>query len=338
MKSLRKTLCSLSCAVLFLITPLHAGPGSQKQFLIDPPNFPIEYRQKVGFVGLSSDGTVLFQVFAYDNGPDDVSEGLIRIVKDGRIGFADINGNIVIPPAFDHVRPFSNGLAAFCTGCFLQNSGEHTAVVNGRWGFIDKNGSIAIQPVYEKVIQDFKSSRAQVMAGRSRIFIDKNGQPVNDDTRLSGGYSPKLTPDTIIDFRPTLIDDFTELPDADENRLEHLLDLYQEYRLRAVKNPGNFVPGNMILGANKEDYQPTDDELILMELGERLWRVLGSLPENAVRQVHQAYGSRIESITYKRFSFYHVDVMGTGRFFYVDRIEKIRLLRQGGKWTRQETP
>lgn len=54
----------------------------------------------------------------------------------GKCGFKDKNGNIVIPAKYDDlIYGFSEGLAP--------------AAINGKWGFIDINGNFVIAPQYE---------------------------------------------------------------------------------------------------------------------------------------------------------------------------------------------
>lgn len=50
--------------------------------------------------------------YLYDNGPDYLSEGLMRIQdSNGKIGYADEKGEVVIPPQFAFGHPFKNGQA-----------------------------------------------------------------------------------------------------------------------------------------------------------------------------------------------------------------------------------
>lgn len=60
--------------------------------------------------GCSAPGTVT--PYLYDNGPDYLSEGLMRIQdSSGKIGYADEKGEIVISPQFAFGYPFKNGHA-----------------------------------------------------------------------------------------------------------------------------------------------------------------------------------------------------------------------------------
>ena len=154
---------------------------------------------------------------------------------------------------------------------------------------------------------------------------------------LSGspGYTPKLTVDTILDFRPRLAKSIHASPKADIDHFGNLLALYADYRDQSYNTPGAYVAGNMALGANERDYQPSDEELLLMEIGERLRIILTNLSKQQVRQTETLYDEELDTIDYRRFSFYHVDVMGSGRYFYVDQIETVCIRKASGQWNQR---
>jgi len=85
-------------------------------------------------------GVFLFSPFLFDNGPDTYSEGLIRFVKNGKIGFANRNGDIVIEAKYDYADMFNYGLTTYCNGCTWKSRGEHRFVSGGRWGYINNKG------------------------------------------------------------------------------------------------------------------------------------------------------------------------------------------------------
>lgn len=82
-------------------------------------------------------GKDLFNVFFYDNGPDYVNEGLFRITnRKGLIGFADIQGNIIIKPQYLYAYPFKNGKAKVTlTGEKITNK-EQSYWKSKNWFFI----------------------------------------------------------------------------------------------------------------------------------------------------------------------------------------------------------
>lgn len=64
-------------------------------------------------------------------------EGLAYVGINGKIGFVDTTGQLVIPPQFDYGP----------TGCF--QNGMACVKLNGLYGWIDKTGKFVIQPEYD---------------------------------------------------------------------------------------------------------------------------------------------------------------------------------------------
>ncbi|MBX2929627.1 MAG: hypothetical protein KF852_17475 [Saprospiraceae bacterium] len=98
------------------------------------------------WVIMDSQKTVLYGVFLYDNGPDYPAEGLIRVVKNGKIGYADADTYaIVIEPQFDCAFPFENGQAKVSNECQTVKDGEHSVWESDAWQYIDKQGGLKKQ-------------------------------------------------------------------------------------------------------------------------------------------------------------------------------------------------
>ncbi|MBN2891984.1 MAG: WG repeat-containing protein [Bacteroidales bacterium] len=90
---------------------------------------------------IDRDENVLYDVFWIENGPDFVSEGLFRIVKDGKIGFASAaTGEIVIEPQFMCAYPFEDGVAEVTFDCTNEQMDEYTIWNSETWFYIDKEG------------------------------------------------------------------------------------------------------------------------------------------------------------------------------------------------------
>ncbi|WP_160137575.1 WG repeat-containing protein [Chryseobacterium sp. c4a] len=92
-------------------------------------------------------GKFLYSPFFFDNGADYFSEGVRRLVKNGKVGFADRNGTIVIQPKHDFVSSFNYGHAVFCDGCdWEKTEDEHKSIVGGIWGVMNRKGE-TVQPL-----------------------------------------------------------------------------------------------------------------------------------------------------------------------------------------------
>ena len=84
-----------------------------------------------------------YEIFKYDNGPDYPSDGLFRMVKDGKIGYADAaTFEVVISPQFDCAFPFENGRAKVSKDCQKNTVGDHQEWTSDDWQMVDRNGKL----------------------------------------------------------------------------------------------------------------------------------------------------------------------------------------------------
>ena len=98
------------------------------------------------WVIMNSKKMALYAVFVYDNGPDYAADGLIRVVKNSKIGYADAKTyEIVIEPQFDCAYPFENGKAKVSTKCQTVKEGEYSVWKSDTWQYVDKNGKFQIK-------------------------------------------------------------------------------------------------------------------------------------------------------------------------------------------------
>ncbi len=137
-------------------------------------NYAIVYTQQAVLIAINRNEQELFKVFAVDNGPDYIREGLFRIVKNHKTGFANTKGEIVINPQFEYVTHFNNGLAAFCKKCRLTKEGEHTSVQGGLWGFVNKKGTIVYEAGYKRI--EGSKFKKTVYEKNGILYIKKNNK------------------------------------------------------------------------------------------------------------------------------------------------------------------
>lgn len=81
---------------------------------------------------------------------------LAAVKKNGKWGFADNTGEIVIPCTYDSAKSFSYGLAAVQT--------------NGKWGYINRSGESVIPAEYDSA-EPFENKQAVVLSGDICGFI-----------------------------------------------------------------------------------------------------------------------------------------------------------------------
>ncbi len=86
-------------------------------------------------------GFKLHEIFPYDNGPDYPSEGLYRIIKNGKIGFLDARtSQLIIEPLYEAAFPFENGKTKVSYKAVKSKQGDHFVWISDIWFFIDKSG------------------------------------------------------------------------------------------------------------------------------------------------------------------------------------------------------
>ena len=125
---------------------------------MDDNLFQVTKDGKSGFINRKGQ-VVIDLVF---DGVSSFSEGLARIFTGDKVGFIDTKGNIKIPPKFDSVSGFSEGMASARSG--------------DKYGYIDTSGNFVIEPKFYRC-RDFENEFALVMQDvtSTGCFIDKFG-------------------------------------------------------------------------------------------------------------------------------------------------------------------
>jgi len=102
-----------------------------------------ENASKIKTIAIDTKEKILYEVYWFDNGPDWPEEGLFRIITDGKIGYADKEGRVVIKPQFACAEQFKDQKARVTYSCDLTKKlakDEHTSMVSNGWFYIGKNG------------------------------------------------------------------------------------------------------------------------------------------------------------------------------------------------------
>ena len=92
-------------------------------------------------------------------------DGLALVEKDGKLGFVDIDGKLVIPYYFDQAFHFTQGLAC--------------VRFNGMWGYIDTKGDVYMPFVFDYA-SPFEWGRAEVVYNGTVSNVDLRGKCVKN--------------------------------------------------------------------------------------------------------------------------------------------------------------
>ncbi len=101
---------------------------------------------------INKSGKLLVKSYFFDNGPDYYVTGLSRYEKDGKVGFVNFKGDIIIPAQFDWASTFSYSIpiSLVCIGCAPEHVNAshvgccHPEIKGGKWGIIDIKGNILV--------------------------------------------------------------------------------------------------------------------------------------------------------------------------------------------------
>jgi hypothetical protein len=109
---------------------------------------------------------------------------LKAVYENGRWGYADAGGRVVIAARFDAALPFADGLAR--VGVVDEEFPEIGAQPNLRWGYIDERGRVLVELRYA-VLRDFSEG----LAAAAVLDAEKPERPVfgrGDRRNLRWGY------------------------------------------------------------------------------------------------------------------------------------------------------
>ncbi|HEY0099291.1 MAG TPA: WG repeat-containing protein, partial [Pyrinomonadaceae bacterium] len=150
--------------ILCLVVSALSGTGAQERRKSDAPNlFPVKQDGKWGYIDRTGKMVVAPQ---YDVAWE-FREGLAYVKAGAQRGLIDRNGKLVVNlQQVDLAGLFSEGLAPV-----------QTASQPPRFGFIDRTGKLVINPQYDAA-RGFEEGLALVMVERKYGFIDKRGRMV----------------------------------------------------------------------------------------------------------------------------------------------------------------
>lgn len=123
--------------------------------------YPARKDGKFGFINQQGQVVIGFEF----DGAYSFSEGLAGVFMGGKVGFIDTIGNMVITPRFDTTSGFSEGFAGVRSG--------------GKGGYVNRSGDFVIPPVFY-MADGFENGLARVMkeVGSKGSFIDQQGKVV----------------------------------------------------------------------------------------------------------------------------------------------------------------
>ena len=105
--------------------------------VIEHPNDSTYGRQ----IAIDRNQNILFDIVMFDNGPEPFNENLTRVLRNGKMGYANKFGQIIIPCEYDYAKWFENGKAVVTYNAKEYfDLDDHKRVESDEWFVIDKKG------------------------------------------------------------------------------------------------------------------------------------------------------------------------------------------------------
>jgi len=143
------------------------------------------------------------------------------------------------------------------------------------------------------------------------VIAEREGEALPADPGAAPADAALSGPVTVLEYRPSVAGEIGALPPVGDAAA--LAAAFVTWKARADAAPGAFEAGQVQLGADPQEYKPTDAELVASEAGERLSAALTGADE-ATRASVTTILNGVAS--YRSFSYRRVDVMGSGRYLY----------------------
>lgn len=125
---------------------LFIAPRLLKELRFDSHGLASVHSPREGWMYANRRGNVVISgVPVMDNWADSFHDGLVRIVRNGKYGFANLKGQIVIPSIYDGAMNFEKGRAVVCKGCeskCTKPECEHHFFAGGEWFRINTKGTV----------------------------------------------------------------------------------------------------------------------------------------------------------------------------------------------------
>ena len=120
-----------------------------KQLQFDSYGLTVVRSATNGWMYVARTGKVVISgVPTMDNWADTFHDGLVRVVRNRKYGFANRAGELLILPAYDGAMNFENGTAKVCNGCMnkcIEQACEYHAFSGGEWFEINIKGTVVFR-------------------------------------------------------------------------------------------------------------------------------------------------------------------------------------------------
>ena len=132
-----------------------------------------DYGEPVALI--NSQGKVMTDLLSYQKvDATKMAEGLLPILRKGRVGYIDLQGREIIPPIYDTVGGGENWARAASEGrIVVKKSGQFGVISTSNQTIVPFSAAIS-------EIDNYKGGRARIRNNKASSWVDKNGNPMQE--------------------------------------------------------------------------------------------------------------------------------------------------------------
>ena len=139
-------------------------------------------------------------------------------------------------------------------------------------------------------------------------------------------YQPKTSPDTVHDYLrdpdSKVFKILNDIKPPSLKNLKNILNYFNKYIIEVEQNPGTYKSGNIALGADLDQYYPSEEEILVSELGNSIKTIFESSSIQEIEDFKKEEGISSQTLKFNEIRYRHVDAMGSGRFYYAEKNER----------------
>nr|WP_313973696.1 WG repeat-containing protein [uncultured Psychrobacter sp.] len=137
---------------------------------------------------IDKQGKIVVDLLRYQRvDADKLSGGLLPVLRNGRVGYVNMQGREVIPAMYDMLKEGQNWARPVSEGRIVVKQ-------NGHYGVIDTaNKTIVPFAAGISDIDDYRGGRTRVRKNDAISWLDKNGKPTSDPNSKAASQNSKST-------------------------------------------------------------------------------------------------------------------------------------------------
>ena len=129
-----------------------------------------------------------------------------------------------------------------------------------------------------------------------------------NEKELFPDYKPKTTLDTVHDYLRNsdslVFKILKEIGQPSLKNLKNIINYFNKYKIDAKNNPDSSQKGNIALGADPDQYYPSEEEILVSELGKMIINIIDSNSKKITNKIKKTDGLKSQKLIFYEIFFF----------------------------------